>query len=452
MRNGCVRSLPGPHRREGGTLVDTHRKQEGKDALGAARASLRGARSAAVRGLQRTREWVTGALGSAAGRLKESDTGARLNATLETRRVIKRAEAAHARGNAPMAFRLLETETRSKPDDEKLAIAFWRTCVSLDRAPDAADGLVRTIQRRAAHDDLEEAANLWIELVGMVPEARADARSLIRMIPALREVDPEQGVRALRLALDPGTAGLTPGLAIRAMEMARGLDTPAALRAAHVALESPDLADGKRARLEALVAELAREADRAVHPPEQAPAAAGARPAAPPPPSARAPAQPAGGVEDFSELVVEETVTAFAPPTRFSGVKVMEAVPVELTKRSIELQMSNGRHARLDHPKIQAVAVAEVAGLASQPVFLIDLALNWHESDGGPLRVVRLRSDRFEAPGFACGDPQVLRSFLAELLTRSGAVPLPDPEAVLRGPFRFFDDLDTYQRNVLQVA
>ena len=75
-----------------------------------------------------------------------------------------------------------------------------------------------------------------------------------------------------------------------AVDLARELDPPSALRAAQVALESPDLADSKRARLEALIAELERPAEHEVHPPEQP------LPAAPQTPSAPAPAQPVAAV------------------------------------------------------------------------------------------------------------------------------------------------------------
>ena len=88
------------------------RESGGPASLERARESLRGAGSALLRGLTRMGERVSGGLDSAADRLKHSETGERLNAALEIRRVIKRAEAAHARGNAPMAFRLLEEALR----------------------------------------------------------------------------------------------------------------------------------------------------------------------------------------------------------------------------------------------------------------------------------------------------------------------------------------------------
>ena len=59
---------------------------------------------------------------------------------------------------------------------------------------------------------------------------------------------------------------LTPGQAMRAIDMARGLDPQSALRAARMALESGDLHEAKRAKLEALVAELGGQAALEVEP------------------------------------------------------------------------------------------------------------------------------------------------------------------------------------------
>jgi len=109
--------------------------------------------------------------------------------------------------------------------------------------------------------------------------------------------------------------------------------------------------------------------------------------------------------------------------------------------------MQGGRRARLDYAKVQALGVAEVAGPADAPVVLIDLVLNWGAGDGEQLRVVRLRADRF-----ADSDPtpsQSLRSMLAELLSRTDAVPLPDREAAVGAPFRYYDDVGSYEREVL---
>jgi hypothetical protein len=86
---------------------------------------------------------------------------------------------------------------------------------------------------------------------------------------------------------------------------------------------------------------------------------------------------------------------------------------------------------------------------------LIDLLMNWSSLEESALRAVRLRTDRFDpktlAPG-AAGPLEALRAFLAELLDRSGAAPLPDAAAARGTPVRRYADLESYQREVLAVG
>jgi hypothetical protein len=99
--------------------------------------------------------------------------------------------------------------------------------------------------------------------------------------------------------------------------------------------------------------------------------------------------------------------------------------------------------------------VAEVRGLSAHPVWVIDLVLNWSAQDDAALRVVRFQSDGFDPRMVidAPADPtDALRGFLAELLERSNAVPLPDPDAALGVRVRSFDDLAGYESGVLQIA
>jgi hypothetical protein len=95
-----------------------------------------------------------------------------------------------------------------------------------------------------------------------------------------------------------------------------------------------------------------------------------------------------------------------------------------------------------------------VEGLSSKPVLIIDLIVNWNDTGEGPLQLIRLRSDAFDVRKLI---PRVTRSVDAfralqeQLLARTGAVPLPDRDAVRGRPFRTFSDLEIYQREVLQV-
>jgi hypothetical protein len=98
--------------------------------------------------------------------------------------------------------------------------------------------------------------------------------------------------------------------------------------------------------------------------------------------------------------------------------------------------------------------VAGVHGLGPKPVVIIDLLIDGGGSEG-PLRVIRLRSDRFDprplAPGVD-GPLDALRSLVQAILSRSKAQPLPDPDAAAARPVRMYQSLEEYHEQVLRKA
>ena len=161
----------------------------------------------------------------------------------------------------------------------------------------------------------------------------------------------------------------------------------------------------------------------------------------PPPPAPEAPAH-------------DLALAAAASVERFCDLKVIEAAPLELAEEGVALQRVGGGRGRVDYDKVQALAVAAVEGLSSKPVLIIDLIVNWNDTGEGPLQLIRLRSDAFDVRKLM---PQATRSIDAfralqeQLLARTGAVPLPDRDAVRGRPFRTYPDLESYLREVLQL-
>ena len=87
--------------------------------------------------------------------------------------------------------------------------------------------------------------------------------------------------------------------------------------------------------------------------------------------------------------------------------------------------------------------------------FLLLFKSNSNDPGEGPLHVVRLRSDAFDVRSVMPQAARAVDGFRAlqeQLLARSGAVPLPDLDAVRGRPFREYDDIDDYQRETLQVG
>jgi len=346
-------------------------------------------------------------------------------------RLLRQAVGALGRGNHEAAFWLLREELGQRPDDAHTVLLFWNVAATCGRAAAAAEPMSRLMQRQAASGDRAAATDSWIALVREVPDAVVDSASLVRILPELkarterardgtsREESSAWLVRALRQSVDARSGALSPGLALRIFEEARILDPESARQAARVALESPDLHEAKRARLETWLREL-----------ERGPENGGEAPAAP------------AGVERHADDASAQ-----------DDVRVTEVKPVELAEKGLlVLELADERRARVDYRAIEAVAVAHVAGLASDPVLVIDLALRGSPRRATRRQLLRMRADAFDPTTLAptrAKDGQALCSFLAELLERTRAVPLPDPESALGVQPRHFESLADWEREIL---
>jgi hypothetical protein len=157
---------------------------------------------------------------------------------------------------------------------------------------------------------------------------------------------------------------------------------------------------------------------------EAAPAVAPAAPAAPP---AIAPAAP---------RLRAEVVT-----------------PVELGDEGLLVwETEQARRSRVDWRAIEAVAAAEVAELGDAPVLVVDLLLR-APRPGRPRSALRMCSDAFDPAKLfpeRTDAGQALRALLAELLDRSGAIPLPDPDSALGVRPRRYASLADFEAAVLE--
>jgi membrane associated rhomboid family serine protease len=404
-----------------------------------------------------------------------------------------------ASGDLEGAFAQLEAEVVRAPGDADAAIAYWDAAASLGRTETALPIVTRAI-KALLPAQAGEAARCWLEICEHAPEARLDPLTLLAIHKGLAaEGRQAEANRALRHAADPKNRALTPALALRVLDAAREADPQAAAWAARFVVESPQVADEKKTKVRAQLAELEAKVPPPAEPVAKdaprrtVPLDVGLDDDAPVPARASAPQDahepfargqeigrmldagqlgddesidteadfpvPAGAAaapapEPEPELADDELGALIAGP-RFADAKVTEALPKALDERGVVVAMAGGASGRISFEKIQGVAVAAVAGISARPVVLIDLLLNWSVLDDEVLRVVRLRSDRFDPRALAPGAPNALeglRTFLADLLARSGATALPDAESARARPLRNFADLATYQREVLEVA
>jgi hypothetical protein len=120
----------------------------------------------------------------------------------------------------------------------------------------------------------------------------------------------------------------------------------------------------------------------------------------------------------------------------------------------LTLALEGGRKAQLALAKVDAIALAAVRGLGPKPVLVVDLLLGWRSLEGGELRCVRLRSDRFDPRKLASApDPlAALRAFVARLVATTGATPLAAADPAGASALTPFADAATYAREVLEVG
>ncbi len=321
--------------------------------------------------------------------------------------VVAHALAARERGNVEAAFWLLGEAFGANPEADGVAVHYWNVALDLGRVDIASPAGVQLVERHAAAGDRELAAQYWLELASAAPDVFVSPGAIATILPALKQRLAESDAehvpelrgrlrRAMRQAVDPRNSDLHPGVALRLFEQGRELNPEAARRAAEVALKSPNLHQAKRTRLE--------------------------------------------------EALAPQPVQRF---------KLFVGVPVELGPDAIVLRDENGIDVPIPYQGIQAVAAAEVSGLGPEPVAVIDLIRRMRgASRAEPPLIARIRGDSLDVaallgePGLSASD---LSAFLGEILERTRAVPLPDPESALGVRLACFASLAEYESEVLSL-
>jgi hypothetical protein len=242
--------------------------------------------------------------------------------------------------------------------------------------------------------------------------------------------------------MDSGRDGPTPAMAAEIARLAADLDADLTRAAAERALAHPQLDPAQRAELDDL-ANPSRKTDGSQ---------AGAEPKQELPVNAFYEEQDRSGFGEVADL------TEFgAPGETFPEDLVFAAIPVSLDADGITLEFEDGTQVRVAHTSLSVVSVAGVHGLGPKPIVLIDLFTATSagpmgaESGESPLRIYRLRCDRFDprrlVPG-AENPLSALHALLDQILQHSQARPLPNSRAARANPVSIFDSLGAYQASV----
>ena len=148
---------------------------------------------------------------------------------------------------------------------------------------------------------------------------------------------------------------------------------------------------------------------------------------------------------------LEPVDTAVQFDGRRVRLRVVSVVPVAFEDRGVVLEVVGQGKTTLGYRRIEAVSVGAVEGISAKPVIVVDLVLNWRSFEGEELRVLRIRCDSFDPRSIveAASPLESLMALLEELLTRSGAAPLPDVQAARGKAFARFASLAAYEADVL---
>jgi len=390
---------------------------------------------------------------------------------------------AHADGRSDEAFELLSTLLQGNPEHRAALLAMWEVGLVLGRPAEASSAMLQVI-RDEVRRGVPSAVDHWLDLTSNGLHGGAEPALLIHVALMLCEADRRtEALSALERALEISANTDSPELAARVARASRSLDRGFTEAAAWCALGSVELSFKDRQNLETLLADLYREA-----PPSHSEDAApdGAVDAASPRAALDRLGSDARAVDPLLQwedpelrgemgLPREEPLTpvdargesgstaesvASIRPAPIDleissrELRVVRAQPSELVEDGLVIEIEGGEKRKIGFDRVDAVSVVAVDGLGPKFVIVVDLILNWMSESSEPLKVIRMRGDRFDPRQFSPGHDSPLdamRSFTVRLLELSGAMALPDTRSVRGTPFASFSDLAGYHRTVFSV-
>jgi hypothetical protein len=176
--------------------------------------------------------------------------------------------------------------------------------------------------------------------------------------------------------------------------------------------------------------------------------------AAPDAADAELPELAAADAVELTPGAVEPTPDAAPAPARAAApaYRAIEITPVELGADGlVAWEVAHSQRTRIDYRAVEFLVSAEVAGQGDAPVLLVDLVLR--ARPGRPRSALRMRADAFDAAALypdRTDAGQALRALLSDLLERTRAVPLPDPDSALGVRPQRFESVAAYEAAVLR--
>jgi hypothetical protein len=145
--------------------------------------------------------------------------------TLTHNPVIEEAMGAYESGEPERAYDLLARAVGESGDNPDVVDAFFEVASGCKRSEQAALALLPLVRDHLKRGDRELAARYWCQITDQAPDVAGDPALLVRLAPILlAQQQPKKAILALRRAVDAGQTGLTPGMALRVMDLGREID------------------------------------------------------------------------------------------------------------------------------------------------------------------------------------------------------------------------------------
>jgi membrane associated rhomboid family serine protease len=151
--------------------------------------------------------------------------------------VIDEAHEAIEQGRPEEAFRKLSDALAADPDNDDIAWTLWDVALRNGWGDQAAPAMQRLIERSVRRGEVDEALEVWYELISQAPRLVPEARLSLTMARANQERGHQDWVLdALRRAAAGLTTETPAALALKVAQMAQPIDPELARQAAQKAL------------------------------------------------------------------------------------------------------------------------------------------------------------------------------------------------------------------------
>ena len=338
----------------------------------------------------------------------------------EENTAVEEAHELRAQGRLEEAWARLAGEVKQNRGNFDAHLGLWDLAVQMQRPEDGKASLLHYIRHELRIGEGDLAVNHWLELTQQLPDVEIELDLRIRLAEAMLTEQRDEQAADLLARVDGDLSALPTGVRVRLARAAARSRSAGAPAICEPLIADPAVPEPVRQEISELYGRAKAQGLRTRE-------------------------AEAGGVPDDAPLPLSEE----APVHRV--LKVMPAIPKQLIGDKISVDLV-GQGARLLPLKnVQAVAAARIDEGLENVFVVIDLLVDSLWSDKEKIRTVRLRSHEFDARVVMSSqqDPhQALIALIENLVTISGATPIPDADAIKGQPFYSFASLPEYESKV----